>query len=1071
MKIVFATCVVLAAACFPPLLHAADEALVPPPQNEGIPYTRSAQASAVAGLGEGIAVFPGSRYGWVNGLRVRLSDQDLLRTAAVGHDGKILVPASFLQLLSAKELAAPAPPSDLAPIADRWVFSVSELLPKSNPIASAKAAGNTDDEPYADFKEAASAAGWTVTRHPTGVTVASRKPWAAPENPMVMESIVSLFDTPESFANPDLATRHIPILKRQGPWTDHVKVTPEQLAALDGPQTKWQWTPKDKYETEGINTALFGSKVPAPGIYPRLLLSPEDIPATSARVKSTELGRRSLIEMEILFQQSWWDPSTSDGQIFEKLSSGQLDGLEWEVPAGKPFFDAAHLFKGQKPGIYNSHIAYVPECLTAMGLYALVMQDDALGQKVAAAVANYYKLREPLLDRWLEISDSEFGSAIINPDGTLIPVNASGARTHWRNIHGLAAHMNLALSLEFAGKWMTDDQKNVMRRFIAKSTYGRRSHGQDGPVRVRDVNWMAWDLTHFLAVAAIEGLPGFDREAYESGRESVRAFCEWGVDPMGVIFESNGKNPGAFQFQFLSMMILARRGDNLFAHPHWRSLLEGQVQMTSPNGRVIPNSGTQYVRHSRQRISLPLAIQLKSVYPESRLPDYLATAALDDPLGEKDEAVRHLPIAGFDPQKYREMVKSWKRLRLPSPSYPGFVRGVLFDSDLSPTTRKDLGLPLDFDAPVHGVFSAYSDRSPDAAWMNLMVRPNHYLGGGHHHADAGMFHFSALGVDWFTESPFTQHYTGNVHNLVLVDGKSQADGFIGVVENVVNGYNAAGKYLGATQAADVSMASADLTYAYSWRWNTQPPQIWSKEIKSLAWEMDPSPEIAKIFAGTARMKWRPWWPNYNYSNYIATSRAPFNPMVYVFRTTGLVRGEHPYGFVIDDAKKDDAVRVYEWTAMLNGGVWQAHVEGLPANALALAASGKDTDLSSSAAKPPIAPAPGDPLLLVYALGMTSGGDGSRPLLRTETVEGPKNKKGEPQFMDRLAITQRADQAAYRILLLPARAGSALPEVSCSADRRSASVRWGAQVDHFEFQTGSDARTTVQFRRGTPPPSR
>ena len=85
------------------------------------------------------------------------------------------------------------------------------------------------------------------------------------------------------------------------------------------------------------------------------------------------------------------------------------------------------------------------------------------------------------------------------------------------------------------------------------------------------------------------------------------------------------------------------------------------------------------------------------------------------------------------------------------------------------TTRADLKLPLDFNSPVSGAFSSYSDHSPDAAWINLYVRPNHYLGAGHHHADAGMFHFSALGVDWFTQSPFHQNYDGRYFNLVQID--------------------------------------------------------------------------------------------------------------------------------------------------------------------------------------------------------------------------------------------------------------------------------------------------------------
>jgi hypothetical protein len=1040
--------------------------LSPPPQDKGLPYTRSAQSGAIEKIRRGIAVFAGSRYGYVYGTRVRLDGTDVLRAEAVGRDGILYVPGSFAGLVLLGEVQPPPLPVELALIADRWVCAPEEIRSgRAFPSLSGVAKIEIRGTPYYSFADLARVGGLKLSSDGRGLYFAGPEELAFTKKESALhDSVITLFDTPEKLADPDIATRSIPVLKQQGKWTDHVKASPGQLAMLEGPETVWDWTKDSEFEMKGINRSLFGSKVPPPGVYPRLLLSPEDIPAAARRVRSTELGQRSLMEMEHLFRHSWWDPSTSDGAIFEKLSSGRLDGLEWDFPPNKPFFDAPHLFKDQKPGIFQTHIAYVPECLTAMGLYALLNEDDILGRKVAAAVANYYKLREPLLDRWLAISDSEFGSSVINPDGSLTPVNASGTRTHWRNIHGIIAHMNLALSLEFSGRWMNAEQKDLMRRIIAKSTYGRRSHGQDGPVRVRDVNWMAWDLTHFLAVAAIEGLPGFDPEGFAAGRESVRAFCEWGIDPHGVIFESNGKNGAAFQFQFLSMMVMARRGDNLFGHPHWRRLLEGQVQMTSPNGRVIPNSGTQYLRHSRQRISLPLVVQLKAVYPQSRLPDYLASAAFNDPGADQQEADLLLPIPGFDPREYREKIKTWKRLRLPSLSYPGFVRGLLFDADLKPTRRADLGLPLDFDAPVHGVFSAYSDPSPEAVWINLMVRPNHYLGGGHHHADAGMFHFSALGVDWFTESPFTQHYSGNVHNLVLVDGKSQADGFSGIVTNVANGYNAAGRYLGAVHEKVASQASADLTYAYSWRWNTQPPQVWPAEMKALPWEMDPSPEIAKIFAGTARMKWRPWWPNHVYSNYIATSRAPFNPMAHVFRTTGLVRGRYPYGFVVDDLKKDDAPRLYQWTAMLNGGVWKADVAGLPAHAVALASSGKDTDLQSKADKPALRPKPGDPILLVYALGMERSGDPTLPLLSVETVGGPPSKTGEAQFHDRLVIHSRTDSVRFRVLFLPLRMGESLPSVTCDPSTTTATVQWGGQVDTHSFNTAANGRTHVKISR-------
>ena len=1034
--------------------------LTPPPQDKGLPYTRSSISMALEALGPGIAVFPGSRYGYVGGARTRLSETNLLHAAAEIRGGTLFVPASFARLLGDGATQPPPVPADLAKISDRWVYRPSELLAPSASPATAAPTVEIGGEPYVAFDAAAAAAGLKVTRHPSGLMVAAKDEWKAPAEPALIESIVTLFDTPESFADPGIAARNIPLLTRQGEWTNHVKVTKEQIALLEGPQTQWPMVPASDYDETGINKEMFGSAVPEPGAYPRLLFSESDLPAIRARVNATRTGRKALIEMEELFRKSWWAPATSDGQVFRKLATGQLDGLEWPDnvrPEQVATRSTAQMFKDQKAGIYSSHVAYVPECLTAMALYCLLANDDARGREVAAAVANYYLLREPLLDQWLTISDSEFGSSVRLPDGSLDPLNGSGARTHWRNIHGLVAHMNLALSLDLAGRWMTPEQKDTMRRFIAKATYGRRSHGQDGPPRVRDVNWMAWDLTHFLAVAAIEGLPGFDEEAFAVGRESVRAFCEWGIDPAGVIFESNGKTGGGLQFQLLSMVVCARRGENLFAHPHWRRLLEGQVQMTSPNGRVIPNSGTQFVPHSREALSASLLPQWKSFYPQSRLPDYLATAA--GLVGTR------FPGPDFDAEAHRKTAAADKRLRLPSLTYPGFVAAILFDSDLEPTTRADLGLPLDFDAPSHGVFSAYSDRSPDAAWINMMVRPSHYLGAGHHHADAGMFHFSALGVDWITESPFTQAYSGNFHNLVMVDGLSQPGGLDGGVPGVSNGYNAAARYLGAAATAAGSLAAADLAYAYSWRWNTQPPPVWTAEWTALDWEMDPSPQIARIFAGTARSKWRPWWPNYNSSNYIATSRARFNPMERVYRTVGLVRGPHPWGFVVDDLKKDDKERLYQWSAMLNGGVWLADVPGLPADTIALASTGQDADPKSSTAPSSILPAPGQPLLLVHAAGLSA--DSSRkdlPLFEVKRIAGPPAKDGSSQFLNQLLINHRGQEARFRVLLLPVRAGDPVPRISSDPGDSRTTIAWPKGDDRMEFVSGDDGRTRARILR-------
>jgi hypothetical protein len=1036
-----------------------DEVIPAPPQDQGLPYTRSAQAAALSKIRATIALCAGSRYAYVNGLRVRLDQGSPLHGGeAVVIDGELCVPAGFERVLDLKDPASAAD-KPLYNLSDRWVYTLD--LPSG---AASEKTRDVGGKPYVAIAPLAKEKGLVVSTNERGLLFLGKNQITFTEGEKsLLDCVVSLFDTPDRFADPSIAPTIIPTLKRQGVWTNHVTVSNKDLALLNGPETKWPTVPQSSYDTNGFNATLLGSKVPAPGIYPRVLFSPEDIPAMAEHMKKSILGQKELIVMEELFKKSWWDPSTSDGQIFRKLSTGDLVGLEWDIPPGTSLCNISHQFKGQKPGIHSSHVAYVPECLTSMALYCLLTGDEEHGKAAAAAIANYYKLREPLIDQYNQLSDSEFGST---------PYNGSGAVTCWRGMHGLVAHMNLGLSLDFGGKWMTDEQKEIMHRVIVKATYGRRPYGQDSTVRFRDVNWVTWDLPHYLALVAIEGLPGVDPEGLQSDRETVRAFCNWGVDENGVVYESNGKTPGSLQFQTLSMIALARRGENLFAHPHWRKFLEGQVQMTSPSGKVTVNSGTQYAPFSRQELSMGFINEQRAFFPSNKCADYLLSQSLVKVAPDDEYYRTWLPQTnGFDGVAYRKEVLSMKRLRLPGITYPGFVSGILYNNDYAVTSRKDLGLPLDFSDPIHGVFSSYSDRTTNAAWINMMVRPDHYYGAGHHHADAGMFHFSGAGVDWFTQTAHHQSFDGRYFNLVQVDGHSEAE----PGPQGITAYNGAAKWLGSTNSESGAVASADLTYAYSWRWMTQPPGTWNETVQGLGWTFEPTERIREIFAGTARNKMRPWWLTYTTSNYIATSRAPFNPMEYVFRTTGLVRGGHSYGFVVDDLRKDGQPHLYQWCGMLGGGVWQVNVPDVPKGSLVLG-----YDRSKDAAnigmtmmapyeisehKTPITPSKGDPLLLVLPITPDTSVDSTLPLIGVETAKGPLDKKGVPQAYDRLVISTRANEGHFRVLLIPFRMGDPLPSVAYDSKNSAAIVAWSDQKDVLKFHQSQNGQTGVIVTRG------
>jgi hypothetical protein len=673
-----------------------------------------------------------------------------------------------------------------------------------------------------------------------------------------------------------------------------------------------------------------------------------------------------------------------------------------------------------------------------MALYSLLTDNDQLGRKTANAIVTYFKLIDPNIDKHLQTSDSEFGRTFEAGDNST---------THWRGMHYVVPHMDMAFALDFAGKWMTQSQKKFMQNCIVKATYGRRTGGGDGPRRAwRDVNHVTWHLTHFISLAAIEGLDGFDPEGYESGAELTQDFLNWGIDSNGQVFESNGKSGGGLNFEFLSMVVLARRGDNLFGHPHLRKLLEAQTEVTTPNSKRTVTSGTW----AGEPLSDQFVGELKAFFPANKFADYLLTNSYPD----------------FDPQKfdaedYRKKLerKGAERIRLPGPTTL-MTSSFPYISDWETTKRSDLKLKLNWDTDEYGMFSASSDNTAQAVWMNLQVRANHYLGAGHHHSDIGMFHFSGLGVNWFTESPFQKEYGSRFHNLVLIDG-------IGEGEMLP----AKGKYIGASFLPKGAVASADLTYSYNWKWSTQIHKEWGKVFSALAnnqpykdfvFELDPTTEIMDIYRGTTKYKMRPWWATSNQSNFIPTLRAPWNPVKYVYRSTGLVRGNHSYGIIVDDAEKDDMEHLYEWTGLLGEHVWITNFSSPWKNSLILGYDEKieGNSFSSPLADKlnPIVPSGETPLLLVY-VAKTTGNEDIGVTVRTD---GPNDRAGEPQKYCRLTIGLNAQKANFRVLLIPLENKNNLPEIT--EENGKVILKWNEQEDIIDFTIADDSRTRFSVVR-------
>ena len=1038
-----------------------------PPQDQGLPYTRSAQPVAMEAMKPYVALHALGRYAYVYGTKVRIDNEDILRGEPVVENGVLYVPEAFAGFLTLKpDFERPFAPEYLK---DRWVYEVDvPQLTLENSIRRLEKGGRS----YVALEDVAKQL--KLKCHKVGDMLFIGKKVPAPKlSGTLLETVVTQFDTPEKYIDPAIATKYIPQLKRQGSWTNLAPATAEEIALLDGPEPEWPLTPKTDFNDEGMDKTMFGSAVPAPGEFPRLLFSEADLPTIRERIENNVIARKTLTEIEVLLKKSWLDPSTDDGKLFVKLVSGDTSDLKWDPWKNEsrlPLFPGR--FDGYKPVIYNSHVFYNSQCLVSMALYALVKGDEELGRKAATALVNLYKMQEPNLDKFLQFSDTELGSN---------PADAGASTTQWRAVLGVIAHMDLPFALDFGGRFMTPEQKKDMARIIAKATYGRRNSGGDGPRRNwRDINHVTWFMTHFLSVAAIEGMEGFDPEAYASGAELVGDFAEWGINEYGTMYESNGKSGGGIIFQTLCMNTLARRGVNYWAHPHWRNMMKSQVLNTAPNGLTTVSSGTW----SGGPMVTPMMMMFHSVYPEDPYAPFLlstdfgASATTFSMTGED--------IEKFDLAAYRKQLEEKiGTTRLPGPNTPAFALTLIYDTDWPHTTRADLEeAPLDFVDPNHGILSSYSENDRDAVWIHVSVRNDHYLGAGHHHADAGMFHFASDGVNWITESEFQKVYDGRFHNEVLIDGIAEPDDIQGRAD-----------WLGSVSGELGALASADLTQAYSKVWKTQfiyyDTDEWGPRPDQFEWRMCKDPVALKAFKGTQRYKMRPWWASGNFANWTPVLERDYNPVEYAFRSTGMVRGTHDYGIVIDDLKKDDATRLYQWCAMPGPGVWAARPpQALPENMLLLAKSGSER-FHAGASR--IRSRNGDPQLLICILGgegvpatfesgpskaskfalnphatqMETDPDPVAVPIRIETMNDGPHWRSSDQiqfFYDRIVGGCHSKKVNFRTLLIPHTAGDELPEVTYDPESETATVAWADQVDTLRFNVGKDLRTRVTVER-------
>ena len=856
---------------------------------------------------------------------------------------------------------------------------------------------------------------------------------------------VARADTPEKIDDPEALRQSVPRLKEQHVWTEYA--SPDQIKLFDGPQTVWPVVPDNEYDLKGFDKAALGSNLPPPGVHPRILFSPEDVPVIAKKLHESLSGQQALLKTDYALSRTIWNPKSDEGKIFAKLAASDLSGLEWPEKEGTTMnLGNTHFFKGFNPSMKTStHEGYLPHLLASAAFYCLLNHDETMGRQVATAIANYYKLREPLID----LLNKEFHDQKLTPDD------------EWRPMHNMVANDNLAFGYDCAACWMTEDQKSLMRRIISKATKGKRAYGMNGPTRWRDTNWVGWDLQFFLTALAIEGEDGYDPAIFPIAKETARAYLDWGINENGTIFETNGKNGAGLQNELLALVALARRGDNLLGHPHLRKLTAAQAQAVVPMGGWNMNNGTW----GNAAFGGDLASALKSFYPQDRCADWLLRQA-------------NPKLRDTETETYCKLLKE-KAAKLPSPwekldilTVPELFAKLDWDGEKSTSgklseswVRDPLKLPLTFNDPVHGLLITRSDNDNDALYMMFEARPD-LRGVGHQHHDSGQFYLAALGEMWAVEAGAKNSYSPD-HNTVLIDGRGHSD--VSAAPRV--------EYLGASVNDETAIASANLKNAYDYGWTNPMHFSWLiDDNKNGLWKLQPDtdPELVAYYRGTQNVKMRIWGTNYWDNNWGPVMRIEGNPVQYAFRSAGIVRGKHPYALMVDDINKDGQEHRYDWLMQVPDNVRLSGISMPPDSVPSMVLHKIPAADTWRMREPEILPK-GTPALLVCLLDAQSETKQKRANVvsentlpyRLEQLSAAATQPGQTLTKNRLIITRLAADPCFKIVMIPFRSGDKLPAISWDKEAGKAQIQWADQGDEITFQKGPDHRSRFKIdRRGS-----
>jgi hypothetical protein len=746
---------------------------------------------------------------------------------------------------------------------------------------------------------------------------------------------------------------------------------------------------------------------PAPGIHPRVLFNPDDLPAIRQRL-SSPAGKAVMDDIRAHIADCLTGPKAKFGAEFDKLANGD-----------------------QSVDIKTNRD--IPYTLMYEAFRCLVDNDAEGGKKVAAAFTTIAQIDEKELQANIASEKAKFEKAKENKAKSSKPgPEPQDVSNDFRVVaQGPLQEGTLGLDYDFAYNWMTAAQRDIVRKTLAEGSAGMTNIGDETlrALHAGTSNWVSWSNRLIFVVTAIEGEPGYDPATYHRCEDAQTNFIS-SIYPSGEAFEGWGKD-----FMFLEhMVIMAKRGKDLLAFTSVRATYNNYfISSLDPWGGNFTFCDSLGGTHTKVARNADV-IMYHALFPKDVSGDFVYRNQIDggyaNIIPRGDVNTRH-PFSVMD--------------ALCCAIYATDLLPLDADKEYAEVTA---GRPYTYFSEDTCNMITRSAWDKNALYLNYLTRA---IPGGHQYCDRSHFSLYGLGRYWsiyHVMRQVPQQYGPANRSVLLADGEGPS--------------TAEGKCVNFTDTPLATFTATDLSAAWDYQnAGLVKPEKGTETIQNPfsynAFRLHPS-SIPWMNLPIGHL---PDW--YTSKKPDPTDKAQWYKrpvqVVKAFRTAGLVRGVHPYSLIVDDLQKDSQPHTYDWGMILADDLTlgSAKVTGDAAQPQADVILNENPEPDPKAATPPET----HRHLLIRVLTASKLDPAQFANVTWMSVPNPPQKE---MRINKLHITSQSVSPDFKMLLFPFKDGQPLPSTAWSADHQRVAIVWPDQTDVIAFTPGADGRTRVKILR-------